>query len=52
MNGGVAINVWRKLDLLIEYRHIDINHEQGSGGDFFAYDATESGPLFGFGLHF
>jgi hypothetical protein len=52
VNGGVGINVWRKLDLLIQYRHVDIDHEQGSGNDFFAYDGTESGPLFGFGLHF
>ncbi len=52
VNGGVGINVWRRFDLLIEYRYIRINHEQGSGASFFAYDATEQGPLFGFAVHF
>ncbi len=52
VNGGVGINVWRRFDMLIEYRYIRINHEQGSGASFFAYDATEQGPLFGFAVHF
>ena len=50
--GGAGINVWRRLDLLIEYKYIRIVHEQGSGDSFFKYDGTEQGLLFGFALHF
>ena len=52
VQGGVGINVWRRFDILIEYRHIKYNHSQGSGSSRFVYDVSESGPLFGFGFHF
>ena len=52
VQGGVGINVWRQLDLLVEYRHIKYNHNEGSGISRYIYDASESGPLFGFGFHF
>jgi hypothetical protein len=52
VQGGAGINVWRQLDIFIEYKHIKYNHSQGSGSSRFVYDASESGPLFGFGFHF
>jgi hypothetical protein len=52
VQGGVGINVWRQLDLLVEYRHIKYNHDEGVGPSRYVYDASESGPLFGFGFHF
>lgn len=51
-SGGVGINIWRGLDLLIQYKIISIDHDHGSGATYFRYDATEQGPLFGIGVHF
>lgn len=52
VQGGVGINVWRQLDVVIEYRHIKYNRSEGTGAERFVYDASESGPLFGIGFHF
>jgi len=52
VQGGIGINIWRQLDILVEYRHIMYNRQHISGGTRFIYDASESGPLFGFGFHF
>ena len=52
VQGGVAINVWRQLDVLIQYKHIKFNRSEGSGATRFVYDASESGPFLGFGFHF
>ena len=50
--GGVGFAIARRLFLLVEYKYLKFDHKQGSGADFFGYDASETGPLFGFGLHF
>ena len=52
IQGGVAFRIKRRIVVLVEYKYLKFNHQQGSGADFFAYDASEKGPLFGFGLQF
>ena len=44
VQGGVGFKVANPLVLLVEYRYLNWDHEQGSGRDFFAYDGTEQGP--------
>jgi len=52
VNGGIAINVVRRFDVMLQYRYQSFNHEQGEGSEFFRYDGSEQGVLVGFGFHF
>lgn len=53
VQGGVGISLSRWANLLIEYKFQRWDYDNGQpGADFFAYDADESGPLFGFGFTF
>ena len=39
---------WKHVSLLFGYRYMDVDYEDGSGADFFKYDMTIHGPVFGF----
>jgi len=46
---------WRfneRAALLLGYRHLDMDYEDGSGQELFRYDAYLSGPLVGFNIYF
>jgi hypothetical protein len=46
---------WRfhdRASLIMGYRHLDMDYEDGSGSDLFRFDAYMTGPLLGFNLHF
>ena len=52
IQGGAGFRIAKRLLFLVEYKYLKSDHRQGVGADFFAYDATEQGPLFGIGLQF
>jgi len=46
---------WRfnhRASLVLGYRHLDMDYEDGQGEDLFRFDAYMTGPILGFNLHF
>ena len=50
--GGVKINLTPKISVPLLYRYVKIEYEEGSGVDFFGYDASEQGLLLGITMSF
>ena len=50
--GGVRINLTPKISIPVFYRYVKIDYEEGSGLDFFGYDASEQGLLIGLAMNF
>ena len=49
---GAGFLLGSRIFALVEYKYLSFDHRQSSGESFFAYDASEQGPLFGIGIHF
>lgn len=41
----------RRMGLVVGYRVMDVDYEDGSGADLFAFDAQMAGPILGFNIH-
>ncbi len=50
--GGITINLTPKITIPVVYRYLHTEYEEGSGMDFFRYDASEQGLLIGLGFKF
>ena len=50
--GGASINLFKRGFLLLQYKYLNFDYEDGMGRDRRGYDASEAGPLFGFGVRF
>lgn len=49
---GVIFKPTPKILIPVLYRYLDVDYMEGSGLDFFRYDAVEQGLLLGIGFHF
>jgi hypothetical protein len=49
---GVTFKPTPKISIPVFYRYLDVDYREGSGLDFFRYDAVEQGLLLGVGFHF
>lgn len=52
VQGGIGISLTKWLGLLLEYKYLQVDYQEGEGDDFFEYDATEQGPLFAIAIRF
>lgn len=54
VQGGVGIDLTRRLGLIFQYKFMDIEYEEGTRGqaDFFRYDAQQQGALLGLSIYF
>jgi hypothetical protein len=52
--GGVTIDVHRRIGLNVLYKYMDIDYEEGTRGnrDYFEYEATTQGALLGISFYF
>ncbi len=48
----VGYTFWEHGTLLLGYRAVGVNHDEGSGKSAFTFDATLSGPILGVGFTF
>ncbi len=47
MVSGIFARKWKNTDLLLGYRHLDVDYETGSGVNRFEFDVEQSGPIVG-----
>ena len=53
LQGGLAFNASKKISILLEYRFLNVDYENGQeGAQFFAFDGSMKGPLLGVGIRF